>query len=137
MADNRIYLKCKTCGKSLYLGKRLGFGYWWEDYGNGSLEKQLNEFYDKHYNCMCEGLDCFEIEYEEPPKEETTKERRTVALPLMWKEVKRDLPNLVGKILEDDSQMHGIKINFTARINEIPELTYTIERYAWEREKKE
>ena len=67
MADNRIFLKCKVCGDTLFLGKRLGFGYYYRTYNpeKGSLENRLNEFYDKHEWCNDSyNLDCFTIEYE-------------------------------------------------------------------------
>ena len=73
MANNRIYLKCKCCGKTLFLGKRLGGGYYISDYAcyNGvPLEDRLNRFYDEHAFCPgthFKGLDCFEIEYEMEP----------------------------------------------------------------------
>lgn len=72
MANNRIYLKCKACGETFYLGKHYGAGWYYDNYypEKGSLEKQLNDFYDKH--CYCNGfpLECFEVEYECPPKPE-------------------------------------------------------------------
>lgn len=81
MADNRIYLRCKGCGRVLLLGKRLGGGYYWHNYGKENnarlckepgyrrrddrpLEDRLNEFYDEHFCCGSEGPDCFEIVYE-------------------------------------------------------------------------
>jgi hypothetical protein len=84
MADNRIYLRCKGCGKELFLGKRLGLGYYWENYGkennqrfandpnwekqdDRSLEDRLNEFYDEHECCGDAGVDCFELRYESSP----------------------------------------------------------------------
>lgn len=86
MADNRIYLRCKGCGKELFLGKRLGFGYYWKNYGKENnqrfannpnwekqddrpLEDRLNDFYDEHMCCGDEGFDCFELNYEIPPRE--------------------------------------------------------------------
>ena len=74
MASNRIYLKCKICGKTLFLGKRFLEGYYLDNYRNKeSLEERLNEFYAEHYECSFDndtyGQDCFELEYETPPKE--------------------------------------------------------------------
>ena len=79
MADNRIYLKCNSCGGLLFLGKRLGGGYFWANYGlmnkklleenpkpifvhggdydERPLEDRLNEFYHRHYNCA----ECLEV----------------------------------------------------------------------------
>lgn len=85
MADNRIYLRCKGCGKELFLGKRLGLGYYWYNYGKDNnerfanepnwkkqddrpLEDRLNEFYDEHECCGDKGFDCFELSYEIPPR---------------------------------------------------------------------
>ena len=73
MANNRIYLKCKACGETLYLGKRLTDGYYHTDYpdedGNiKPLGRKLNDFYEKHTYCNDHGLDCFEIEYEIDPE---------------------------------------------------------------------
>lgn len=54
MADNRIYLRCKGCGETLFLGKCIYSGFYWRDYYNGekgTLEEQLNNFYDEHAYC--------------------------------------------------------------------------------------
>ncbi len=67
MADNRIYLKCRACGKTLFLGKRYIDGYWWSDYGGGELKTQLNDFYEEHWMCRGLGQDIFEIAYEDEP----------------------------------------------------------------------
>ena len=51
MANNRIYLRCKGCGETLFLGKCFGMGFYWHDYNDGkkgTLSDQLNAFYDKH-----------------------------------------------------------------------------------------
>ena len=69
MANNRIYLRCKACGEKFYLGKRYCDGYWWERYGDKDpLDRQLNDFYDRHIYCNGYGLDCFEISYEMEPE---------------------------------------------------------------------
>ena len=52
MANNRIYLRCKGCGDTLFLGKTYTRGYYWDPYGGKPLEDRLNEFYDKHNYCM-------------------------------------------------------------------------------------
>lgn len=53
MANNRIYIRCKGCGATLFLGKTFTHGYYWENYyGEGvHLEDRLNEFFDKHNYC--------------------------------------------------------------------------------------
>lgn len=67
MALNRIYLRCKKCGSTLFLGKTFGEGYYWYKYDDKrSLEERLNSFYDEHDIC---GETCFEIEYEDPEGE--------------------------------------------------------------------
>lgn len=53
MADNRIYLRCKSCGRTLFLGK-CGLGYWYTSYDGIPLEEKLNEFYEKHNYCTME-----------------------------------------------------------------------------------
>lgn len=80
MADNRIYLRCKECGGLLFLGKRLGGGYYWNNYGKENnraarynptytpqderpLEDRLNQFYVDHEWCG-DTLDHFDIVYE-------------------------------------------------------------------------
>ena len=56
MANNRMYMRCKKCGAILFLGKRLGDSYWYEDYPDGTgktipLKRKLNDFFEKH--CFC------------------------------------------------------------------------------------
>ena len=80
MADNRIYLRCAECKKVLFLGKRLGLGYYWSNYGKYNnehqadnpnykkqderpLEDRLNEFYEEHEWCG-DTMDHFDIVYE-------------------------------------------------------------------------
>jgi hypothetical protein len=84
MADNRMYLRCRGCGEELFLGKRIGIGYYWYNYGkenNAShaddptwkkqderpFEYRLNQFYEDHELCGEDGFDCFELYYESPP----------------------------------------------------------------------
>lgn len=66
MANNRIYLRCNGCGKEFFLGKRFGGGFYYENYHkeSGTLEKQLNKFYEEHESCGEETLEHFEIHYE-------------------------------------------------------------------------
>lgn len=52
MANNRIYLRCKTCGDVLFLGKCFGEGYYYCNYNNSNLEKELNDFFEKHNWCI-------------------------------------------------------------------------------------
>lgn len=79
-----MYLRCKACGKELFLGKRIGGGYYWRNYGKINnknfakdpnwkkqddriLEDRLNEFFELHSCCGGEGFDCFDLRYEDPP----------------------------------------------------------------------
>lgn len=85
MANNRIYLKCEGCGGLLFLGKRLGGGYYWHNYGisanalcrgatgyvmqdESTLEDRLNIFFGKHEFCGGDDgnftYDHFKIVYE-------------------------------------------------------------------------
>lgn len=57
MANNRIYLRCKTCGDVLYLGKCFGNGYSYCNYDNLKLENKLNDFFEKHNWCDREAVD--------------------------------------------------------------------------------
>lgn len=73
MANNRIYLRCNGCGKTLFLGKSYLSGYFYENYDrlrdpkSPSLERKLNEFYDEHTYCgNARGDGDFSIEYEFP-----------------------------------------------------------------------
>lgn len=74
MANNRMYLRCKSCGEEFFLGKRFSDGYFLVNYyeERGGIEKQINQFYDKHYYCGDEGPDCFELVYESEPETRTT-----------------------------------------------------------------
>ena len=79
MANNRIYLKCNACGKTLFLGKSFMSGYHYVNYERitnrfaKSLETLLNEFYDEHAYCGdCHNDGDFSIEYETPLEEVRT-----------------------------------------------------------------
>lgn len=69
MADNRIYLRCMACGKTLFLGKHYQIGWYYENYSpeNGTLQEKLNQFYDDHTYCNGAPLECFDIVYDDPP----------------------------------------------------------------------
>lgn len=70
MADNRMYLRCKWCGATFFLGKRLGGGYYLEEYAEYKgvpLLDRLNKFYDEHVYCRGRDIDYFEITYEDKP----------------------------------------------------------------------
>lgn len=64
MANNRIFLRCKTCGDVLFMGKSFGGSYFQDNVYFAKDTKidapnepdaflnALNEFYEKH--CFCE-----------------------------------------------------------------------------------
>lgn len=52
MANNRIYLRCKQCGDTLYLGKTFDSTYYYRDYDEKNLVNKLNDFYVEHSYCM-------------------------------------------------------------------------------------
>ena len=53
MANNRIYLRCRKCGQTLFLGKNFGAEWFWTDYEHtGHLEDKLNDFFLEH--CFCD-----------------------------------------------------------------------------------
>ena len=57
MADNRIYIRCRTCGRTLYLGKIFAYdGYYFDEdcsikNTGKTLAQRLNDFYDEHMLC--------------------------------------------------------------------------------------
>ncbi len=53
MANNRIYLRCKQCGETMFLGKCFGGEYYWRNYKNDGthLEDDLNVFFEEHLFC--------------------------------------------------------------------------------------
>lgn len=97
MANNRIYLRCKQCGATLFLGKHSMAEYHWENYRDETshLEDFLNKFFEEH--CWCDkelnknslkGLDtplgkykswdtifeiAYEFDYKEQPNGEESK----------------------------------------------------------------
>lgn len=86
VANNRIYLRCRACGETLFLGKHFVTPFYYFSYDGERLEDKLNSFFDKHAWCDRDGgegeLECFDIEYEIEPdwreKEKAlTAERKT------------------------------------------------------------
>lgn len=53
MANNRMYLRCKGCGKELMLGKL--FGDWHFSSSDEDKGRQLRLFLEQHGDC-CKGL---------------------------------------------------------------------------------
>ena len=70
MANNRIYLRCRTCGNILFLGKCYSDGYYYTNYHNSDLETELNDFYTKHAFCN-EPLNKDDIKYIDTPFKKT------------------------------------------------------------------
>lgn len=66
-----------------------------------------------------------------------SKNMKTYPLPPMWEEAKRYVQEAIKKILEDDYNVRRIEINFSASVDEVPTLTYCIERYALGGKEKE
>lgn len=66
MANNRIYLRCKHCGKGFFLGKSFGGHYYTDNnYYKNDIITDLNNFYKKH--CFCgEKENTDDINYLEP-----------------------------------------------------------------------
>ena len=78
MANNRMWLRCRGCGKEFFLGKRFGEGYFieqYEIYKGVPLIDRLNKFYSEHEWCGDEGLDCFELHYEDEPAPKTNADK--------------------------------------------------------------
>ena len=66
MANNRMYLRCKNCGKGFFLGKCFGWQYGTnENYYKYGFINELNKFYSEHCGCDKEE-DKRDIEYLEP-----------------------------------------------------------------------
>ena len=71
MANNRLYLRCKGCGETFFLGKRMLDTYYNTDnyYSDKGvpMHRRINDFFSKHKYCDGYGLDCYELEYEMDP----------------------------------------------------------------------
>lgn len=74
MADNRMYLRCRMCGSTIYLGTRCG-GYYSFAVPFNNYEDRLNNFYATHSQCGYllvkdhkDFYDHFDIKYELEPK---------------------------------------------------------------------
>lgn len=68
MANNRMWLRCRTCGNIFFMGKSYQDGYYTlDDYYDGkSFLKAYNDFLDKHAYCN-EELNEKEIKYIDTP----------------------------------------------------------------------
>ena len=66
MANQRMFLRCRSCGEQFFIGKRMRGGY----YTGGFVDSEkLDLFYDRHVYCKGNGEDCYEIAYEFEPIE--------------------------------------------------------------------
>ena len=63
MANDRIYMRCKSCGQKLYIGKSMGGGFYYPDWMS-ELERKLNDFYYDHTFCNGGDEGTFDIVYE-------------------------------------------------------------------------
>lgn len=62
MADNRMYIRCKVCGRGHIIAKMFGI-----TWGERKYNETLNEFFNKHLTCGFEydpWLEQYEIAYE-------------------------------------------------------------------------
>lgn len=68
MANNRMYLRCKVCGKTYYLAKNFGEAFYLSyDYQYPNAEefcKGLDDFFERHFFCSPSDGGAFEIEKE-------------------------------------------------------------------------
>ena len=56
MANNRMSLKCRSCGAEFFLAKTYLDGYYRKHKDWGDFEDLLNEFLDNHHDCWDEDL---------------------------------------------------------------------------------
>lgn len=47
MANNRLYIRCKQCGKSVFIGKHFADTLKVDEH----VQERLNDFYSKHFYC--------------------------------------------------------------------------------------
>lgn len=67
MANNRIFIRCKECGKYLFLGKGFGKSYYTSNkFYEEDLITSLNKFYDEHCFCDRDMIDEIDNDYLEP-----------------------------------------------------------------------
>ena len=71
MANNRLYLKCKVCGREFYLGKNFGGAFDLPIYKTPTLKhteeefcKEFEDFLHRHFFCSPSDGGAFEIEKE-------------------------------------------------------------------------
>ena len=51
MANNRMYLRCRSCGEACFLGKTFSEGYYLREYDGTPTIDKLNNFYTEHSIC--------------------------------------------------------------------------------------
>ena len=116
MANNRLYIKCKSCGEELCIGKHFGHCYFTP---SDDTDKLLNDFYEKHAFCQ-KGQDAFadrgdfEITYEiEPNGNMTELISRADAIVLFYPDTQYWGDDIENKLLSLPSadRPHGEWIN--------------------------
>lgn len=81
MANNRIFLKCRVCGKQFMLAKSFGTGFFAENYHGKTFRQNFNEFLDEHTFCLNDGSGDsdegdFVLEYETTPFNQFIEDKR-------------------------------------------------------------
>lgn len=87
MANNRMYLRCRTCGEVFMIGKTYQNGYFIGNLSPNNFYNQLNNFYDKHYCCFNKPKD-LKYELVLKPKEVNTENQFEIAYETYYKEEK-------------------------------------------------
>lgn len=55
MANDRMYIRCTVCGKSMMLAKHFGSPWYTPEWGDGiTIGDMLDEFFIEHYPCIPE-----------------------------------------------------------------------------------
>lgn len=107
MANNRIFLKCRVCGKQFMLAKSFGAGFFADNYHGKTFLQNFNDFLDEHTFCMNDGTgECdegdFVLEYETTPLDQIIENKPTVeAIPIEWLEKCKDRYILCCTIIDD------------------------------------
>ena len=81
MANNRLYIRCRSCGKYIHIGSHMGHCYWTP---SPDFQDKLDDFYQEHAFCQFDkdpkGADGFsdrgdfEIAYEIAPNDDKERE---------------------------------------------------------------
>ena len=61
MANNRLYIRCKVCGKRYFVGKHYNDGWYtdktYDDYFNKKAVDFFNDIFNEHYECFHKVVD--------------------------------------------------------------------------------